>query len=274
MPLRPSNWGCMVGLSLVIEADIRLLAFVALAVSFVVPPPAIGSIDPALVGTWKLEYAGPAIFWVVRPDGTYRLHGPGAKPRQFGKMEGSKGRWLVQSEVWADEGSYKIADAKTWIVTGKFGTGTWKQVWKPAEGSPKAVSGSGACRLVTPAEVARVLYSPALAQEDNPAKGDGCRFRSIFSSLDEVSITTRPNVGSFFQNHRKSRATSAMDVPGVGDQAYTELTAGSALILQFLEGGTWVTLQLRLQPNAMMEDLPYLAELGRAVAARIQPTGE
>jgi hypothetical protein len=184
-------------------------------------------------------------------------------------MEGSKGRWSVQSDVWADAGTYQVADAKTWVVTGKFGTGTWKQIWKPGEGASGSRYGSGACRLVTPAEVARVLYSPAPAQEDNPTDAQGCRFRALFSSLDEVTITTRPNAGNFYQNHRKSRARSAMDVPGVGDQAYTELTAGSALTLQFLKGGTWVTLQLRLQPYAMMEDLPYLADLGRAVAARI-----
>lgn len=232
------------------------------------PEPSRSAIDPALVGTWKLEYAGSAIFWVVRPDGTYRLHGPGARPRQFGRMEGSKGRWSIRSDAWADEGTYDLADAKTWIVTGKLGTGTWKQVWKPAEGSPSAVSGSGACRLVTPAEVARVLYSPAPGQQDSPAKAEGCRFRSILSSLDEVTITTRPNVSSFFQNHRKSR-NSAADVPGVGDQAFAELTAGSALVLQFLKAGTWVTLQLRLQPSAMIEDIPYLAELGRAIAGRL-----
>ena len=60
-----------------------------------------------------------------------------------------------------------------------------------------------------------------------------------------------------------------MDVPGVGDQAFIEVTAGNALILQFLKGDTWVTLQLRLQPSAMIEDLPYLTDLARAVAARI-----
>jgi hypothetical protein len=244
-------------------------ALVATALALMAPRPTTGAIDPALVGTWKLEYAGPAVFWVVRPDGTYRLHGPGAKPRQFGRMEGSKGRWSVKSDVWADEGNYRLAGPATWIVTGKFGTGTWKQVWKPAEGSPRAVSGSGACRLVTPAEVARVLYSPAAGQEDSPSKAEGCRFRALFSTLDEVTITTRTNVGDFFQNNRKARARSVMDVPGVGDQAFTEHTAGNALTLQFLQGDTWVTLQLRLQPYAMMEDLPYLSELGRAVAGRL-----
>lgn len=226
--------------------------------------PADGAIDPALVGTWKLEYPGGAIFWVVRPDGTYRVHGPGAQPRQFGRMEGSKGRWSVKADMWADQGTYRLADPATWIVTGKLGTGTWKQVWKPATGSPKALSGTGACRLATPAEIARVLYSPAAGQEDS----QGCRYRAIFSGIDEVSVATRQNVGEFFQNNRKSRR-SAMDVPGVGDQAFTEMSAGNALTLQFLKGDTWVTLVLRLQPSAMIEDLPYLTELGRAVASRL-----
>jgi len=252
------------------EVSVRWISgspLLALALAMAAAP-AGRAIDPALVGTWKLDYRGAAIFWVVRPDGTYRLHGPGAQPRQFGRMEGSKGRWSVKADMWADEGSYRLADPTTWVVTGKFGTGTWKQVWKPAPGSPKAVSGNGACRLATPAEIARVLYSPAAGQEDSPANSQGCRYRALFSTLDEVTVTTRRNEGEFFQNNRKSRR-GAMDVPGVGDQAFTEVTAGNALSLQFLKGDTWVTLQLRLQPSAMIEDLPYLTELGRAIASRL-----
>ena len=49
-----------------------------------------------------------------------------APARQFGRMEASKGRWSVKSAVWADEGSSKLADAKTWIVTGRGGTATWR----------------------------------------------------------------------------------------------------------------------------------------------------
>ena len=184
-------------------------------------------------------------------------------------MEGSKGRWSVYSEVWTDEGTYRMPDTKTWVVTGKLGTGTWKRMWKPGEASPKERPGSGACRLVTAAEVARVLSSPAPGQQGHPAGAEACSFRGVFNPLDEVTITTRPNGGNFFQNLRKSRAGSARDVPGVGDQAFAELTAGNSLSLQFLKGGTWVALHLRLQPFAAMPDLPYLAELGRAAAARL-----
>lgn len=249
-----------------------MAAFPRLALASVLalaPVASSAPIDPALVGTWKLEYAGPAVFWVVRQDGTYRVHGPGAKPRQFGRMEGADGRWSVKSDVWADQGTYKLADAKTWMVTGRFGTGAWKQVWKPQPGAAGSVTGNGACRLAAPAEIARVLYSPAAAREDDPSKGQGCRFRALFSTLDEVSIITRENVSDFFQNVRKSAGSRGMDVPGVGDQAFTQTTAGGALTLQFLKGTTWVTLELRLQPYTMIEDLPYLAELGRAVAARL-----
>jgi hypothetical protein len=55
----------------------------------------------------------------------------------------------------------------------------------------------------------------------------------------------------------------------VGEQAYTQDPAGSALSLQFLARGTWVQISLRLRPYATMDDLPYLAELGSAVAGRL-----
>ena len=242
-----------------------MLVALALAAS----NPSARAVDPALVGTWKLDYPGAAIFWVVRPDGTYRLHGPGARPRQFGRMESGRGRWSVKADVWADEGTYKLAGAKTWIVTGKYGTATWKQVWKPAEGSPKAVSGAGACRLATPSEISKVLYSPGSGREDNPNKAEGCRYYALFSNLDDLRIAIRDNQGGFFENVRKGKGSRAMDVPAVGDRAFTELSSSGALTLQFLKGSRWVTLDLRLQPTAVMEDLPYLVELGRAIAGRL-----
>ena len=246
-----------------------LLALLVLAPILPAPAtPASGAVDPSLVGTWKLELPGAPIYWVVRPDGVYRVHGPGAPARQFGRMDASKGRWSVKSAVWADEGSYKLADATTWIVTGRGGTGTWRRVWVPAAAGGQA-AGPGACRLVAPSEVARALGAPAAGGVDGRVGPDGCVFRSQLSSLDQLAITTRQNQARFFQNNRKGKMERAIDVPGVGDQAYAEALTGGELTLHFLKGMAWVTLRLRLTPDAAMEDLPYLSDVARAAAGRL-----
>jgi hypothetical protein len=172
--------------------------------------------------------------------------------------------------MWADEGTYRMAGAKSWVVTGKFGTGTWQQVWKPGEAGPNAASGSNGCRLATMADVARVLSSPAEAKEENPNNDTvGCRYRALFSSLDDLRIGLRQNAGNFFQNVRKGEERHARDVPGVGDQAYAIVRPGGTLVLELLKGTHWVKLELRLQPAASLDDTPYLAELGRVIAARL-----
>jgi hypothetical protein len=40
--------------------------------------PAADVVEPALVGTWTLQWPRADFFWAVRPDGLYRMHGPGA----------------------------------------------------------------------------------------------------------------------------------------------------------------------------------------------------
>jgi hypothetical protein len=247
-----------------------ILVTPAVARAPVSDPPAasLAAVDPVLVGTWKLESPGSPIYWVVRSDGVYRVHGPGAPARQFGKMEAAKGRWTVQSAVWADQGTYTLAGGRRWTVAGRGGTGTWTRVWTPGEGSTAATPGGGACRLVSPAEVAKVLFAPATGGPDVRAGEGGCAFRSTFSSLDGVTIRMRQNAGGFFQNLRKGIGARAIDVPGVGNQAWAQATT-SSLQLQFLKGSSWVTIELGLTPQAALEDLPYLTALARAAAGRL-----
>ena len=234
------------------------------------PAEAAGAVDPALVGTWKLEAPGSPILWVVRADGVYRVHGAGAPVRQLGRIEAAKGHWSVVSPVWADQGSYRMTDGKTWVVTGRAATGTWKRVWSPADGGAAPPSGAGACRLVTPGEVARALSAPATPGSPDPRAGPGgCVFRSQLSSLDQVTIRLRQNQGNFFQNLRKSKAAHVVDVPGIGDLAYAEVAASGSVILQVLKGANWMTIELRLTPDGTNEDIAYVIELGRAAAGRI-----
>ena len=68
-----------------------LFVLIALLMVATETVPAANAIDPALVGTWKLEWQGADIFWAIRSDGVYRLHGPGAKARQLGRIEATRG---------------------------------------------------------------------------------------------------------------------------------------------------------------------------------------
>jgi hypothetical protein len=92
----------------------------------------------------------------------------------------------------------------------------------------------------------------------------------LLPSLDQVSISVRQNSGSFFQNNRQSKGQSSVDVLGVGDQAYAERSGGDQLgSLQFLRRDLWITITVGLNPQATMDDLPYLAELARAADRRL-----
>ena len=122
-----------------------------------------------------------------------------------------------------------------------------------------------------PDEVAHVLSSPAAGQSDMRTGENGCTFKSLLSSLDEVTISVRPNVSNFYQNHRRGHMERAINIPGVGDDAYTVSSGyGTSLDVDFLRGRWWVTIRLLLHPDATMDDLPLLIELARAAARRLQ----
>ena len=231
--------------------------------------PADAALDPALVGTWKLDWPGAAMYWVVRPDGVYRLHGPGAASRQLGHMEAAEGRWSIQSPLWKDQGTYKLSDRMTWVVTGQVGTGTWKRVWTTEVGAGETPSGAGACRLVTASEVSRVLYAPVNGGPDVGVRDQGCRFRSTLSSLDEVTISLRQDAANFFRNHRNNKGNRVVDVPITGGEAFAEVLNGGELQVSILKRGSWVTIGLRLTPDASMDDLNLFGELARAIAERL-----
>ncbi len=243
-----------------------LLFFAAL---LALTAPAAGAVNPALVGTWKLDAQNTNIFWVVRPDGFYRLHGPSVPSKQFGRFEATNEKWSVNAPGWADQGTYTLREPTVWVVTGKFGTATWKRVWAPGEAPSSQSSNVGACRLVTVSEVASVVYAPVSGGPDVRVRDNGCLFRSVLSSLDDVAISMRQNAGAFFENNRKGKQSHIVNVPGIGDQAYAEVLAGGALELHFLRRSTWITIRARLQPDAGVDDIPLLIELARAADRRL-----
>jgi hypothetical protein len=248
-----------------------LFALAALLMVAAEPALAGDGIDPALVGTWKLEWQRADFFWAIRPDGVYRMHGPGAPARQLGKIEAKQGRFSMKSMVWADAGTYKLSNADTLVITGQLGPGTWKRVWTPTRTGSQEPAGPGACGLVTADEVAQMLRAPVTGGPDRRAGEGGCIFRSQLGGLDQVSIEVRQNNGAFFQNNRQSKGESIANVTGVGDQAYVEGARGAVPLgpLQFLRRDLWVTIGVGLHPQSTMDDLPYLVELARAADRRL-----
>jgi hypothetical protein len=242
------------------------LLFIASAIA----PVAIAAdaVDRALVGTWKLEWPGSALYWVVRADGVYRMHGPGANPRQLGRLDAQGGRFSMASAVWMDSGTYR-ASGSTLSITGKLGPGTWKRVWAPGQESATP-GGPGACALVSPDDIARMLGGPATGGPDKRAGDNGCLFRSTLDNLDSVRIMVSSNQGQFFQNRRKTMTTAAIDVPGIGDQAYAKAGGIDSIDeLAILRGDTWVTVSASLTPAMTRADLTALTTLARAIDRRL-----
>lgn len=227
------------------------------------------AIDPAVVGTWKLEFPGSAIYWAVREDGVYRLHGPGANPKQAGKITAAAGQWSIQAPVWADAGTYKFDGAVTWLVTGRFGTGTWKRVWSPANSVAGPPAGVGKCALLSLDEAARGVRAPVTAGSD-PRVPDGCVFKSQLSDFDRITITQIPARRQAWMLTRSRPSPLRLDIPGVAEDAYAE-PQGEHMVAHVLKGATQVAIRLTLVPPAEPGalDLPALAALAQAVDRRL-----
>lgn len=233
---------------------------------------AAGPIDPALAGTWKLQWERADYFWAVRDDGVYRLHGPGG-PAQHGRLEATGGRWSLKSVFWADAGTYTLSDADTWTVTGRLGPGTWKRAWSPASGQSEEPADQGTCGLLNVAEVARVLRAPVTASLD-PHEPGRCIYESQLGEFDKVTITVINSRREHWFLTRKHPNPQLIPVPGIAEDAYAEGGLGGAsLSLHILKGGSQARIELGLKPASDMQDLPYLIELGRAAGPRIGTTG-
>jgi hypothetical protein len=187
------------------------------------------SIDAALVGTWKFDGFTADMFWVVRADGSYRLHGWGAgNQQQCGRFEGVNGQWSINAPNWQDAGTYTLADASTWVVTGKFGTGTWKRVWYPGQPLQDGPRHGGVCHLLRPAEVASVLDSAVVDPEGIGARHSntgealaGCRYTSRLNGTDRVEMHLDSGIHlakAYAQNKQAVRQQVA--VPTVGLDTY------------------------------------------------------
>ena len=236
------------------------------------------SIDSALIGTWKFDGFTADMFWVVRADGSYRLHGWGAgNQQQRGHFEGAKGQWSIHAPNWQDAGTYTLADASTWVVTGKLGTGTWKRVWHPGQLQQNGPGHGGVCNLLRPTEVAGVLAAAVVDPEGIGARNsntgealEGCRYTSRLNGTDRVEI--RLGSGTHFAKtyaQAKQVARQQVAVPTVGLDTYATME-GSTIALHVLSPSRIMTLALHLAPGVTTEDLPGMIELTRLAYGRLR----
>ena len=101
-----------------------------------------GSVDPNLVGLWKLNVNSGIWVWQISVNGTYTFHSeaPDNNLPHNGTFTASSGHYTLHSIVspWDDLGTYTYqASAGAVVMTGKLGTGTWYRIAAdPVYGGP------------------------------------------------------------------------------------------------------------------------------------------
>ena len=94
-------------------------------------------VDPRLVGTWQLQWAGAPMYWSIRENGTYEISGPGAGLGESGTFAAAAGRWSLRSPIRGEDGgTYEVPNDDLFVGTGKLGPGTWARVRPAAVDTP------------------------------------------------------------------------------------------------------------------------------------------
>lgn len=224
-----------------------LLALVACAFAL---PAAAQTVDPALVGMWRLQWVGPEMFWQVRGDGHYRLIGTGARPNEhWGRMQASADKWSSEWAKGTDGGSYEL-NGNTWTVNGSLGPGVWQRVWPSGRSSPAA------CPYLDAAPVEELFGNAVRFSMRGPA----CLFSSTRVGIhDELSISITPIDRNFYlytpTSPAPGRALVACKqnaatpdgkcVTGLGEAAV--LSHGN---LRIMKNNMHVIIRLSMQPSA------------------------
>ena len=91
-----------------------------------------GSVDPALVGLWKLNVGSGIWVWQISVNGTYTFHSEAADNTlpHDGTFTASNGKYTLHSIVsaWDDQGTYTLPSSAVIVANGKLGTGTWYRI--------------------------------------------------------------------------------------------------------------------------------------------------
>lgn len=91
-----------------------------------------GSVDPALVGLWKLNVNSGIWVWQIAADGTYTMHSEAQDNTRAndGTFSASNGKYTLHAIMmdWDDLGTYTMQGPAAVSMTGKLGTGTWVRI--------------------------------------------------------------------------------------------------------------------------------------------------
>jgi hypothetical protein len=99
-------------------------------------PPVVlpGTVDPALVGLWKLNASNGIWVWQITANGTYSFHSaapasPGNQPMHNGTFTTSNGKYTMHAinVVFDTQGTYTIEGSSkgTLQMNGSSGSSTW-----------------------------------------------------------------------------------------------------------------------------------------------------
>ena len=234
----------------------RLLGLVAALLAL----PAAAQVDPNLVGMWQLQLPGPQILWQVRPDGSYRLFGTGARPNEhWGRLQAANGSWSSQWERGADKGTYSLS-GNTWTVTGSLGPGAWQRLW-PGQ------SGGATCPHIDVAAVERHFAGAVKGR----MIGATCELNvDRVGVTDSLSIATEvPRTDSKSLKRAECASGTNQDpgvrcIAGLGDVALVD--DGTLYVYR---GNMRITISITTYPdNAAINDADEIA-IGKLAVSRL-----
>jgi hypothetical protein len=91
-----------------------------------------GSVDPRLVGLWKLNIDSGIWVWQISANGTYTVHSeaPDNAPSSTGTFAASNGKYTMHAITtqYDDQGTYTLPSSGVMVASGKLGTGTWYRI--------------------------------------------------------------------------------------------------------------------------------------------------
>jgi len=91
-----------------------------------------GSVDPGVVGLWKLSVVSGIWICQFSADGAYTFHSEATDNTSpnAGTFSASNGKYTLHAitMLWDDLGTYTMQGSGVMVMTGKLGTGTWVRI--------------------------------------------------------------------------------------------------------------------------------------------------
>ena len=225
----------------------------------------------AMQGTWK-QVGQDTLYWTIRADGAFRVHGVFMGRPYRGKMQALGGsRFKVVTTDGSDEITATLKGNEL-HTDGRLGQATWLPLWRPTSPSVMRDGDKGACDALPVREVASVLSATLEAPRGKAMKNgralEGCKYRSSLSRNDRVELILVG--GPFTFNQARDRARNKLPLTGLAYDGFAELENG-ILTAHVLRGEVHLRVVLRLEPGATADDLALINRLAKLAAQRLRP---